>query len=481
MTSTIPPSPPTRQSVIASRVNPDHRSASIAFAAWLSANGLKGHSQLVAPSSPSSSSSPAAPRALGFGIKQGASNEWQLIATQPIASGQPILTLPLDLTIPINAPQHPPSSTARPSLAFAPLDAVLRHVPDTLWQLQLGLRLLSERTKALSSASAASFFQPYIDLLPLSFPTVPLFFQRDDLLALQYPPIVQQVVKRSKLLLSLTSIIRQLQIESPQQDPFFGQHVDVNALGWAMTAVSSRAFSFHQHRRLLPLIDMANHSFAPSAHLSSDEFTLTLTATRALEAGEELTLNYGARSNDDFLINFGFVHDDNPHDDILLKWDPATVQLALDLTAAPPAPSSAPLLPWQSALLAQLPNHDLVMTRDGLDPRIHALWILLLTPSSHPVIASLTPEHPYLTLAHQHDPELLQRVRRAESVFLGLVAGAWGGGKGIGAGMESDLKELVEAAESGREERVVALRYRVGKKRLLREHLNRVERSMATK
>ena len=79
-----------------------------------------------------------------------------------------------------------------------------------------------------------------------------------------------------------------------------------------------------------------------------------------------------------------------------------------------------------------------------------------------------------------HELDALQqaRVRKAESVFLGLVAGAMGGG---GGGLEADLRELkqeVETEGGGREQRLLALRYRIAKKRLLREHINRIEREM---
>lgn len=59
--------------------------------------------------------------------------------------------------------------------------------------------------------------------------------------------------------------------------PFGGQDIDASALGWAMSAVSSRAFRLYGTKRpdgthvdapmLLPLIDMCNHSFMPNAEI----------------------------------------------------------------------------------------------------------------------------------------------------------------------------------------------------------------------
>lgn len=59
--------------------------------------------------------------------------------------------------------------------------------------------------------------------------------------------------------------------------PFGGQNVDASSLGWAMSAVSSRAFRLHGKKlpdgtqsdipMMLPLIDMCNHSFSANARI----------------------------------------------------------------------------------------------------------------------------------------------------------------------------------------------------------------------
>ena len=313
--------PATTTVASAGRVNPDHRAASLAFAAWLQQHGLKGYSQLTQPHDSAVASTP---RVLGFGIKQSVHNDWQLVASCPIAANQPILSLPLSLTVPLDD---------RYGRGYSALDPLVKLVPQQLWQLQLGMRLLSERTKQYSTTAAtASFYQPYIDLLPLAY-TTPLFYQRDDVLALQYPPMQQQINKRSRLLSTLSQAITANQ-RSASSDAFHGQSISPSLLGWAMSAVSSRAFSFHSHRRLLPLIDMANHSFTPSTRIEATDThpaAITMYATRDLQPGDELTISYGPHSNDAYLIDYGFVIDDNPYDDLLLTFDLNNVQLALEL------------------------------------------------------------------------------------------------------------------------------------------------------
>lgn len=63
--------------------------------------------------------------------------------------------------------------------------------------------------------------------------------------------------------------------------PFGGQEIDASALGWAMSAVSSRAFRLYGSKRqdgthenapmLLPLIDMCNHSFEANAKIVQEK------------------------------------------------------------------------------------------------------------------------------------------------------------------------------------------------------------------
>lgn len=67
----------------------------------------------------------------------------------------------------------------------------------------------------------------------------------------------------------------------PNDHPFGGQELNASSLGWAMSAVSSRAFRLHGKKlaagtrnevpMMLPLIDMCNHSFNPNAQIIQDE------------------------------------------------------------------------------------------------------------------------------------------------------------------------------------------------------------------
>lgn len=68
---------------------------------------------------------------------------------------------------------------------------------------------------------------------------------------------------------------------TPSEHPFGGQDVDASSLGWAMAAVSSRAFRLYGKKlpggtyndlpMMLPLIDMCNHSFNPNARIVQEQ------------------------------------------------------------------------------------------------------------------------------------------------------------------------------------------------------------------
>lgn len=91
-----------------------------------------------------------------------------------------------------------------------------------------------------------------------------------------------QVNKRCRFLLDFEQEVRRaLENLKPSDHPFSGQDVDASSLGWAMSAVSSRAFRLHGKklpdgtkddvRMMLPLIDMCNHSFHPNARIVQEQ------------------------------------------------------------------------------------------------------------------------------------------------------------------------------------------------------------------
>jgi hypothetical protein len=95
---------------------------------------------------------------------------------------------------------------------------------------------------------------------------------------------MRQVNKRCRFLLDFEQQVKRALVGlTPDKHPFGGQEVDASSLGWAMSAVSSRAFKLHGNKQsdgidfdipmMLPLIDMCNHSFNPNAKIVQEQET----------------------------------------------------------------------------------------------------------------------------------------------------------------------------------------------------------------
>ncbi|CAN6478172.1 unnamed protein product [Victoria cruziana] len=313
-------------------------------------------------------------KSLRIGSGDDASAGLDLIASEEILSGSDLIRLPSHLPLSFD----PPESSRDGSHAL--LVQLASKVPEELWALKLGLRLLQER------ATVGSFWWPYISNLPEAFST-PIFFKGDEIRNLQYAPIVHQVNKRCRFLLDFEKVVEQtLEDVSSMNHPFRGQDVDASALGWAMAAVSTRAFRLHGKAlphstksdipMLLPLIDMCNHSFAPNAEIiqeqdnKSPEAIVKVVSKEQIQPGDPVLLNYGYLCNDLLLLDYGFVIPENPYDTIELKYDGVLLDAA-SMAAGLQSPNFSTPTPWQHDLLRFLKlegdGADLKVTLGGPD------------------------------------------------------------------------------------------------------------------
>ncbi|KAL8142076.1 hypothetical protein V2J09_015108 [Rumex salicifolius] len=278
-----------------------------------------------------------------------------LVAADEIPRGSDLIALPPHLPLRFQSDGGDGSSSVLSNLADK--------VPEELWAMRLGLRLLQERAKV------GTFWWPYISNLPETY-SVPIFFQGDDIKNLQYAPILHQVNKRCRFLLEFGNEVQQaLENVEPADHPFEGLHVDASSLGWAMSAVSSRAFRLHgemlpdgTHKdipMMLPLIDMCNHSFNPNAKIIQDQDTerskmlVKVVSETDIRKDESLVLNYGCLSNDFFLLDYGFVIPANSYDCIELRYDGVLVDAA-SMAAGVSSPNFSSPAPWQREILHRL-------------------------------------------------------------------------------------------------------------------------------
>ncbi|XP_060196445.1 uncharacterized protein LOC132625867 isoform X1 [Lycium barbarum] len=296
-----------------------------------------------------------------------------LVATEDIPKGSDIIALPQHIPL-----KFVSENSVDVDGAHSALIKLAQHVPEELWAMKLGLKLLQER------ARKGSFWWPYISNLPETY-TVPIFFPGEDIKNLQYAPLLYQVNKRCRFLLEFEKLLKhELENVKPDDHPFGGQDVDSSALGWAMSAVSSRAFRLYGSKRpdgtrsnvpmMLPLIDMCNHSFDPNAEIVQEEkngnsnILVKVVAGREIKQNDPLLLNYGCLSSDLFLLDYGFVIQSNPYDCIELRYDAALLDAA-SMAAGVSSPNFSAPSPWQQQILSHLnlggENSDLKVTLGG--------------------------------------------------------------------------------------------------------------------
>ncbi|CAK0785800.1 hypothetical protein CVIRNUC_009011 [Coccomyxa viridis] len=204
---------------------------------------------------------------------------------------------------------------------------LIEKVPQEFWGAKLALQILQERT-----LGTASFFRHYISNLPVAVPGIPLFYTQEAVKALEeYPPLSQQVKKRCRWLLTFAEG-ELAELPGRPDDPFGGQRIDGNTLGWALAMSTSRAFRVRgaeQPAAQLPLIDMCNHSFAPNCQVfPGKEGSVDLVASRNIQASEDLLLSYGNLDNDFLLLDYGFLVPSNPFDAVAVRFDVAFFQAA---------------------------------------------------------------------------------------------------------------------------------------------------------
>ncbi|KAI4313708.1 hypothetical protein L6164_026664 [Bauhinia variegata] len=291
-------------------------------------------------------------------ITQDESKGLGLVAAEEIPRGSEIIVLPEHLPLRFRSVELEHEDGLHSVLVN-----LARQIPEELWAMKLGLKLLQERAKV------GSFWWPYISNLPETY-SVPIFFPGEDIKNLQYAPLLHQVNKRCRFLLDFEREVKHsLENLKPDNHPFGGQEVDASSLGWAMSAVSSRAFRLYGNKRIdgthidipmmLPLIDMCNHSFNPNAQIVQEQdpgnlkMLVKVVAETAIKPDDPLLLNYGCLNNDLLLLDYGFVIHSNPYDCIELKYDGALLDAA-SMAAGVSSPSFSAPAPWQQQILFQL-------------------------------------------------------------------------------------------------------------------------------
>jgi len=318
-----------------------------------------------------------------------------VVATEPIAKGEAVISVPSALAIDLGVEGSDPLPAAR---------AFLR-----LWRTLQSAQARGPGEPCSAAEEGALRISPFLKAIPpIGSPdlSTPDFFTPEELAELQWPPIEAEVAAVAQSLRaaadearadeadwtgglnSLEQILKQLDsgsethrntnTEQPLSRRESGNSL-LEQLTWARWVVLSRvltvqdvqlplsgslAVSRPARKLLIPLVDMCNHHLSkwngiPSGRVGS---SLKIIAARDIEQGEQVFIQYGAGqlSNDRLLAEYGFVDGSSQ----ALELD--VVMLARALRAARPlGASSAEGLP-------PLPTHALGRTTLAVDERLLA-------------------------------------------------------------------------------------------------------------
>lgn len=196
-----------------------------------------------------------------------------------------------------------------------------------------------------------------------------------------------------------------LPLHKSSKDPFSGNRVDVNALGWGFACASSRAIrsTDDDDAVLIPGIDFASHSFDANCALVTKENSFDLVTTKTLNPFEELTITYGPLTNDDLLSDYGFTVDNNPFDVVQAYVDETLINIAMKLAGQDMPPFTWQGLPtwkryWLTSLQLSGPRaiQHVYLGPQKVDGRLWALFRIMFAANEEDL------------LKFGYDPHLLQ-------------------------------------------------------------------------
>ncbi|KAJ8601796.1 hypothetical protein CTAYLR_006823 [Chrysophaeum taylorii] len=147
-----------------------------------------------------------------------------------------------------------------------------------------------------------------------------------------------------------------------------GEGLDPQCFLDALDLVCSRTIRLGSDLALVPLLDLANHDEGGGYYATDDGDICLVAGPRGVRRGEEITLDYGPRSNALWLLHYAFIPEPNKADATILPDTRRTVswgQIPVD---------DASLQQECVACLAAAPtslaaDNDLLQRRD-LDPRL---------------------------------------------------------------------------------------------------------------
>ena len=222
--------------------------------------------------------------------------ERAVLARVPIAAGETVLQVPVSHMLTMELARE--SEIGR---------AIQQHLNPDNEDLYLASFLLQEKYRE------DSFWKPYLDSLPEDYGHMPLFYEEAEYAQLKGTLVLSLLTYQTQ---ALQEDYQRLCEAVPGYERFSpGDFV------WARLSVSSRLFNVKKGgllgQTLVPLADMLNHRRPPDVYweTTADGSAFVMNAREAISAGQEIHDSYGPKSNDLQLLHFGFLTQDNDHDE----------------------------------------------------------------------------------------------------------------------------------------------------------------------
>lgn len=219
-----------------------------------------------------------------------------------IPKGNTLLHIPYELLISIELVK----STKLGALITAQLNGQIGS------QALLAIYLLHERNK-----STHSFWSPWINVMPTDFHTLPMYFDSTTLSLLNNcTDLLNKIKSQQKVMLDEYNLIQSCHNLSKYISFTYEE------FQWACICVGTRVFSLNingiKTSVLAPLADMCNHSNPSGTSWSWDTTrnAFVLNSCKILYDSDQVYESYGIKCNRRFFASYGFVVDNNQHNEI---------------------------------------------------------------------------------------------------------------------------------------------------------------------
>jgi len=176
----------------------------------------------------------------------------------------------------------------------------------------LATYLLAER------ANPNSYWKPYLDILPQTYETIPLFFEDGLLAELEGSMAMEKIRDRHESLrMEYSNIVEKV----PQMAQF-----SYESFVWARLVVITRIFGMvidgQKTEGLVPMADMLNHKRPRQTKWTyvANKRGFVITTLMSIGRNEEVFDSYGRKCNSRFFVNYGFVPEHNEDNEAILTF-----------------------------------------------------------------------------------------------------------------------------------------------------------------